>query len=162
MADRNARSSPYSGRSQGFRTQQDPYRASGRRSFNTSSNESATFSRALPMSINTPRAEEPPPPLPPPPLVADLSMNRDPGWHFQNQSAEARIPANVPKTSSLAGAFYQRERRDSDDFDSPLPSRKDGWANTDRNIPSFDSFSFDHADEGYGSLSGTSIVSQSV
>lgn len=124
------------------------------------------------MSIQGSREPSPPPPLPPPRRVKDIEMGQDLGWQWGNPGGKSVFPsASVPSTSSLHGTVNQPQReseaqyehrKESEMLRFPAFQRRKSSEKTSQSIPSIESFSFAHSDEGYGSLSGSSLAYQSV
>lgn len=127
----------------------DRYRSSGR----SSSYNSASSPSAIPMSI--PNAREPvPPPLPPPRHIAEFANGGNNGpdtaWRWGNSQEDAwgKSVASVPSSSSLYGGFVGR----GNSFSEGRPDcRRKSSASTIKSLSG--------VDEGYASLSGTSIGS---
>ena len=141
-------------------TQHDRFRSSSRSSSYNSNSSAATSS--IPMSI--PNARDPvPPPLPPPRHLADIadggSNGPDIAWQWGNSHEDhnwGRAP--VQPGSSLYGSFASRKSMmdDRPDFD-----RRGSSTSTIKSISGDDGrdTAYPRIDEGYASLSGTSIGS---
>ena len=116
-----------------------------------------------PMSIpNSQHDQRAPPPLPPPPIVPELEKGRDLSWEWANRGPRNDDPHSRP-VSPLTYALGERKGSRSGDGDLRMQviSRRESSTSTLRSPPSVDNFDLAHRDEGYGSLSGTSIA-QSV
>ena len=139
----------------------DRYRTSSRSSSYKSTSSPATS--AMPMSI--PNSREPvPPPLPPPKHIAEFSDRanggRDVAWEWGNAHEDgdwARSVPSIPVESSLYGSFSSSRKSVTDDRPE---YRRGSSASTIKSISGVDSRdSYLRIDEGYASLSGTSIGS---
>lgn len=127
-------------------------------SFNSTSSHSTA---SIPMSI--PHSRDPvPPPLPPPRHLKDLENNgnngQDIAWQWGNSQANSdwgRPLASVQPGSSLCGSFASRtdERPDN--------SRRGSSTSTIKSTSGAEirEHTYPRIDEGYASLSGTSIGS---
>ena len=114
---------------------------------------------SIPNSQNDPLA---PPALPPPPIVPELDKGRDLGWEWQNRGLRPNDPHSRPVSPlSYASAERKHSRSGEGDLRMQAVARRESSTSTLRSPPSVDNFNFVHRDEGYGSLSGTSIT-QSV
>ncbi|RDW91479.1 hypothetical protein BP5796_02644 [Coleophoma crateriformis] len=120
---------------------------------------------SVPMSI--PNAREPvPPPLPPPKHIADLADSRrngpDIAWQWGN-SAEGddwgRAASSVPPGSSLYGSFTGRGNNLADEHPD---ARRGSSVSTVKSISGVVDTrdNYPRIDEGYASLSGSSIGSK--
>jgi hypothetical protein len=134
-------------------------------SFNSTSSPS-TFS--IPMSI--PNSRDPvPPPLPPPRHLADILDNRNNGpdiaWQWGNSHEDnsdwGRSIASVQPGSSLYGSFASRKSFADDRDERPDNSRRGSSTSTIKSMSGTQSreSTYPRIDEGYASLSGTSIGS---
>ena len=120
--------------------------------------------------MNIPNAihDEPPPPLVPPRFIRDLAAGSDPGWQWGNHRSRGggigKSGGSVSPGSSLHGNWDHRmvHERTSE---RPDYVRHDSSNSTARSRPESDrrhDFSSRFIDEGYHSLSGSSIGNQSV
>ena len=137
-----------------------PHHFSSRTSSYSSSNASHPFSTsAAPVCIPNSRGSPAPPPLPPPRYIEDLALGSDPGWHWGNSGGQGesgnKFGPTSPRSSISQGSWNMRKEMEagSDDFGE---GRRDSSTSTIRSPPRND------FDEGYHSLSGTSIAYQSV
>jgi hypothetical protein len=127
-------------------------------SFNSTSSPLAA---SIPMSI--PNSRDPvPPPLPPPRHLKDLADNgnngQDIAWQWGNSPANSdwgRSIASVQPGSSLCGSFASRMD------ERPDISRRGSSTSTIKSMSGTESqeHTYPRIDEGYASLSGTSIGS---
>jgi len=119
-----------------------------------SSDTSLLFSKSAAMSIPHQRAPSPPPPLPPPRFVHDIAVGLDPGYHYSNSQSraefEARIGYDTPDSRLRQNwDIVKEEALDFDQFDEREKRRS----------PSIHDFhAMGHIDEGYHSLSGSSLA----
>jgi hypothetical protein len=131
-------------------------------SYNSTSSPSTS---SIPMSI--PHSRDPvPPPLPPPRHLADLveggNNGHDIAWQWSNSREDSsdwgRSIASVPPGSSLHGSFASRKSIMGDRADD---SRRGSSTSTIKSISGAESreHTYPRIDEGYASLSGTSIGS---
>jgi hypothetical protein len=119
-----------------------------------SSDASLLFSKSAAMSIPNQRAPSPPPPLPPPRFVHDIALGLDPGYHYSNSQSrgefEAKIGCDTP--DSRLRQNWDRVKEEALDFDQFDEREK-------RRSPSIQDFhAMGHIDEGYHSLSGSSLA----
>ncbi|KAL3427693.1 hypothetical protein PVAG01_01202 [Phlyctema vagabunda] len=134
----------------------DRYRTSSRSSsFNSASSPGIS---AIPMSI--PNAREPvPPPLPPPRHIADFG-GPDIAWKWGNSQEDGGWgkPVPVPPGSSLYGSFAGRGNSISEERPD---NRRGSSTSTIKSISTVADMrdNYPRIDEGYASLSGTSIGS---
>jgi hypothetical protein len=140
----------------------DRFRISSRSSSYNSTSSPATSS--IPMSIPNAR-EPPPPPLPPPRHLADIadggSNGPDIAWRFGNPHVDnsdwGQSIATVAPGSSLYGSFVRS--RNMDDR-REFPRRGSSTSTiTSTSRPDVRENAYPRIDEGYASLSGTSIGS---
>ncbi|KAF4624664.1 hypothetical protein G7Y89_g13506 [Cudoniella acicularis] len=134
----------------------DRFRTASRSSSYNSTSSSTTS--AIPISIMNAR-EPVPPPLPPPRHIADIAPGgNDLAWKFGNSHEDASdlgsSVASIPSNSSLYGSFARGK--------SLMHERPDFTRRTssESTIKSFRGEGREHGyprDEGYSSLSGTSI-----
>jgi len=131
-------------------------------SYNSTSSPSTS---SIPMSI--PHSQDPvPPPLPPPRYLADIGDDRNNGpdiaWQWGNSLSHGsdwgRSGASVQPGSSLYGSFASRK---SATDERPDNSRRGSSTSTIRSMGGSESReqTYPRIDEGYASLSGTSIGS---
>ncbi|MCJ1392232.1 hypothetical protein MMC18_005099 [Xylographa bjoerkii] len=137
-----------------------PHRFSSRTSSYSSPNASQPFpTPAAPVSIPNSWENPAPPPLPPPRFIEDIAMGRDPGWQWGNSGGRGefanKFGAVSPGSSISQGSWNLRKESEMGSDDSG-EARRDSSTSTIRS-PSRTDF-----DEGYHSLSGTSIAYQSV
>ena len=141
-----------------------PHRPSSR----TSGHSAMSFTRT-PGAVSIPNLRhEPPPPLPPPRFIEDFNVGRDPGWNWGNRFNSGRTEksgtGSVSPGSSLLGNWEKRmEGKDCEEF--PEDTRRVNSATTIKssldNEMKYDMFRY--KDEGYHSLSGSSLANhQSV
>ncbi len=146
-------------------TPSDPYRQSSRSNSYSSRVSPPTSSR--PMSIPKSREPPPPPPLPPPKFThlehAEDSGESDIAWQWENSRQErswGKHSPSVPPGSSLYGSFGSSGKSIVEG--RPDYNRRGSSAST---ITSISGVSIQRdaypqrIDEGYASLSGTSIGS---
>lgn len=121
------------------------------------------FSKAQrPMAIPNARAEPPPPPLPPPRFIDDGAAGGAPDtpWPDTSSIGSAKSGGSVSPRSSLRGSWgYNMAQRGS----AGRPDYRRGSSNsTIKSQPEADRrYDFSrHVDEGYHSLSGSSLVNQ--
>jgi len=132
----------------------------------SSSYNSAATSASIPMSI--PNARDPvPPPLPPPRHIADIAdgghNGPDIAWQWGNSHESSdwgRSAPSVAPGSSLYGSFHSRRGA----FDERPDSRRTSSTSTIKSLSGADSreHNYPRIDEGYASLSGTSIGSNKL
>lgn len=131
------------------------HRASSRSSpYNSASSPGPS---SVPMSI--PNAREPvPPPLPPPKNTAALTGQHDIAWQWGNSpegEGWGRAASSIPPGSSLYGSFAARGNSMVDEHPDP---RRGSSVSTIKSISGVDTRdNYPRIDEGYASLSGTSI-----
>ncbi|MCJ1244339.1 hypothetical protein MMC30_001537 [Trapelia coarctata] len=106
------------------------------------------------MSIPNQRAPSPPPPLPPPRFLHDIAVGLDPGYHYSNSQSkgefEARIGCGSP--DSRLRQSWDLVKDEALDFDQSDERES-------RRSPSIQDFhAMGHIDEGYHSLSGSSLA----
>lgn len=126
----------------------------------TSSNTS------VPMPMSIPNARDPvPPPLPPPRHLADIadggSNGRDIAWQWGNCQEDGEWGRHTPSVapgSSLYGSFASRKSITSD---RPDYDRRSSSTSTVTSMLEADTRerTYPRLDEGYASLSGTSVAS---
>jgi hypothetical protein len=105
------------------------------------------------MPIPSGRVEPAPPPaLPPPRFIEDLDVGRDPGWAWGNTVAGGRGTGAVAAHSSLRGYWERAEGRQDHRRGSSTSTVRSPADETDGR----------GRDEGYHSLSGSSLAYQSV
>jgi hypothetical protein len=141
------------------------YRASSRSSSYNSASSPATSS--IPMSI--PNSREPvPPPLPPPRHLHDIADGGNNGpdiaWQWGNSHEESRnwgSASSVAPGSSLYGSYASRKSVLDEHPEFP---RRQSSTSTIKSATGLDSRdnSYSRFDEGYTSLSGTSIGSNQL
>lgn len=126
--------------------------------------------RAAPMAIGGARvASPPPPPLPPPPIVKDMEEGYDLGWQFSNRGHSHALNL-APAASFCQSRPASSHRRDSDDSDYGASGHRDSWSSPHWPPSTKDLIvrggsitagsgtgSAVPTDEGYGSLSGSSL-----
>lgn len=137
----------------------DRFRSSSRPSFNSSLSRSLTS-----VQMPIPNMRDPvPPPLPPPKHLADIATGGDNGLDIASQWDNSRVDtergdSSVTPGSSLHGSYTSRKSiRD----EQPESARRASSSSTVKSISghrSRDTF-FPRIDEGYSSLSGSSIDS---
>ncbi|KAH8772145.1 hypothetical protein BGZ57DRAFT_764297 [Hyaloscypha finlandica] len=135
------------------------FRTSSSSSSYNSTSSPSTFS--IPMSI--PHARDPvPPPLPPPKDLADIAgggNGPDIAWQWGNshshESDWRRSVPSVPPGSSLYGSFASRKGALDE---RPDNSRRGSSTSTIKSMNGREN-TYPRIDEGYASLSGTSIGS---
>lgn len=126
------------------------------------------FSRSPgPMAVPNAHREEQyvPPPLPPPRHIEELAAGSDPGWRWGNSSNHGgfgggKFASSISSSSSLRGSWDSR-MEDEGFPDRPDPS-KHNPSITSTNLPPALDRKYDfsrHIDEGYHSLSGSSLSS---
>ena len=120
------------------------------------------------MGIPNARIDDVPPPLPPPRYINDFAAGGDPGWQWGNTPSRSggfgKSGGSVSPGSSLHGNWDQR-MGDDGCSDRPEYARHRSSNMTVRSRPGSDrrhDFSSRFVDEGYHSLSGSSIANQSV
>lgn len=152
----------------------DPSSADRSRMSSRSSSYSSRFSPSIasnPMSIPNSREPGPPPPLPPPKFVDVGPLNGRSGdpdlaWHISNSREDStwvRQSSSVNPGSSLYGSIPHRGKS-LVEHERPEFSKRGKSTPTIKTIPGLD-FARDiypRLDEGYGSLSGTSIGSNQL
>ncbi|KAI4234748.1 MAG: hypothetical protein LQ349_003589 [Xanthoria aureola] len=126
------------------------------------------FSRSSgPMAVPNAHREDQyvPPPLPPPRHMEDLAAGSDPGWRWGNSSNHGgfgggKFDSSISSSSSLRGSWDSR-MEDEGFSDRPDPSRHNPSITSTNLPPSLDrKYDFSrHFDEGYHSLSGSSLSS---
>lgn len=124
------------------------------------------FSRSQgPMAVPNARPNESfaPPPLPPPRYIEDLAAGSDPGWKWghtpKHEGFGGSFAFSGSSSSSARGSWDQR-MEDEGFPDRPDYSRRGSSSTTIRSPPSSDR-AYDlsrNIDEGYHSLSGSSLV----
>lgn len=108
-----------------------------------------------------------PPPLPPPRFLDDIAAGGDPGWQWGNNSSSGgfgKSGGSVSPGSSLHGNWDQRMGNDGNS-ERPGYTRQGSSHSTIRSRPDSDrrhGLSSRFIDEGYHSLSGSSLANQSV
>jgi hypothetical protein len=132
----------------------DRFRISSRSSSYNSTSSPATSS--IPMSIPNAR-EPPPPPLPPPRHLADTDLAWKWGNSYVDNSDWGQSIATVAPGSSLYGSFARSRNMD----DRPEFPRRGSSTSTIKSTSGADvrENAYPRIDEGYASLSGTSIGS---
>ena len=137
------------------------YGSSSRPSVWSSDASLSTSSSAIPMP--NARPAPPPPALPPPRYVEDLALGNDLGYQFgnrlQKESSGSELPCVSPG-SSLRGNWNMRKEEDMD-FEQDDDDRRRGSSTSTIRSPSFSDFHASgglHQDEGYHSLSGSSLA----
>ena len=136
-----------------------PNRLSSRTSSYSSSNASQSFSTpTTPVCIPNARENSVPPPLPPPRFIEDIALGRDPGWQWGNRGGEFghKLEPVSPGSSVRSQGSW--------DFRKELEMSADGFGGGRResSTSTIRSPSRTDYDEGYHSLSGTSIAYLSV
>ena len=118
------------------------------------SDASLPFSKSAAMSIPNQRAPSPPPPLPPPRFVHDIAAGLDPGYHYSNSQSKGEFEAKIGcgNSDSRLRQSWDSLKEEELDFD-----QSDEREN--RRSPSIQDFhAMGHIDEGYHSLSGSSLA----
>jgi len=144
----------------------DRFRTSSSSSSHNSTSSPSTFS--IPMSI--PNSRDPvPPPLPPPRHLADIAdggiNGPDIAWQWGNSHGDSSDwggpIASVQPGSSLYGSFASRKNIMDD---RPDNSRRGSATSTIKSMSGAESRenTYPRIDEGYSSLSGTSIGSNKL
>ena len=117
---------------------------------------------------NAMRDVPPPPPLAPPRIIDDLAAGSDPGWEWENHRSRSggfgKGGGSVSPGSSLRGYWDQRMIREGN-TEWPDNARRGSSNLAVRSRPDSDrrhDFSSRFIDEGYHSLSGSSLANQSV
>lgn len=120
------------------------------------------------MNIPNARHDEPPPPLPPPRFINDFAAGGDPGWQWGNTPSSdggfGKSGGSVRSGSSLHGTWDQRMGNEGHS-ERPEYARRGNSNSSVRSRPDSDrryDFSSRFVDEGYHSLSGSSLANQSV
>lgn len=120
------------------------------------------------MNIPNARHDEAPPPLPPPRFIDDIAAGGDPGWQWGNTPSSCggfgKSGGSVRSGSSLHGTWDQRMENERHS-ERPGYARRGNSSSTVRSRPDSDrrhDFSSRFIDEGYHSLSGSSLANQSV
>ena len=119
-----------------------------------------------PMSIPSKRHDPPPPPLPPPRFIEDLAAGSDPGWKWGNIGNPGAFgnseSGSVSLSSSLRGN-WDTQLESEGDSERPTYARRGSSMSTVKSPADTDVYEgFRHRDEGYYSLSGSSLMNQSV
>ncbi len=119
-------------------------------------------------NIPNARHDEAPPPLPPPRFMNDIAAGGDPGWQWGNTPSKSgglgKSGGSVSPGSSLHGNWEQKMGYDGHSG-RPEYVRRGSSNSTIRSRPEPDrrhDFSSRFVDEGYHSLSGSSLTNQSV
>ncbi|MCJ1401725.1 hypothetical protein MMC11_004942 [Xylographa trunciseda] len=110
---------------------------------------------AAPVSIPNSREHFVPPPLPPPRHIEDFALGRDPGWQWGNSGVQGEFGnkfGGVSPSSSISQGSWNLRKELEMGSDVSGEARRDSSTSTIRS-PSRTDF-----DEGYHSLSGTSIA----
>lgn len=118
------------------------------------SDASLPFSKSAAMSIPNQRAPSPPPPLPPPRFVHDIAVGLDPGYHYSNSQSREEFESRIGCVSpdSRLRKSWALPKDEAMDFDQPDERES-------RRSPSIQDFhAMGHIDEGYHSLSGSSLA----
>ena len=141
-----------------------PYRSYGSASRTSARSPDASMSTstsAIPMP--NARPPSPPPALPPPRYIENLAVGQDPGWHFGNrhhkEDSDSGMPCVSP-CSSLRGNWNMRKEENMD-YEQDDDDRRRGSSTSTLRSPSFSDFQASgvlHQDEGYHSLSGSSLA----
>ena len=120
------------------------------------------------MGIPNARIDDVPPPLPPPRYINDFAAGGDPGWQWGNTPSRSggfgKSGGSVSPGSSLQGNWDQRMGNDGHS-ERPEYARQGSSNSIVRSRPDSDrrhDFSSRFIDEGYHSLSGSSLANQSV
>ena len=120
------------------------------------------------MGIPNARIDDVPPPLPPPRYINDFAAGGDPGWQWGNTPSRSggfgKSGGSVSPGSSLQGNWDQRMGNDGHS-ERPEYARQGSSNSIVRSRPGSDrrhDFSSRFIDEGYHSLSGSSLANQSV
>ena len=132
----------------------------------SASTSKAFASSASPRPIPNSRMEIPPPPLPPPRYIEDLAVGRDPGWHWGNTAVSGTggceiASGTVSPGSSLRSAWDRRSDID-EGIEDPEDHRRESSAPRYKSPHEGDMYDYMHRDEGYSSLSGSSLFQKSV
>lgn len=104
-----------------------------------------------------------PPPLPPPRYIEDLAAGSDPGWKWGNTPKHGGFGGSFAfsgSSSSSARGSWDQRMEDEGFPDRPDYSRRGSSSTTIKSPPSYDR-TYDlsrNIDEGYHSLSGSSLV----
>lgn len=136
-----------------------PYGAhfsSSRRSSLSSSTSRSYSQSAMPMSIPRAKVDSVPPPLPPPRYVEDLAMGQDLGWQMGNTSRK-----QFGKTDGDPSPWGWNRPSPDERYSEPFGTPR-RLSSISTNLHDHDRFEYPVKDEGYHSLSGTSITSKSV
>ena len=121
-----------------------------------------------PMSIPNSMHEDPPPALPPPRHLEDLAAGNDPGWLWGNKikrSGEfgSKGSGTVSPNSSLRGGSWDTSIETRSSPERPQVVRRDSSTSTIKSTKDTEMYdAFRHGDEGYHSLSGSSLAYQLV
>ncbi|MCJ1336799.1 hypothetical protein MMC09_002077 [Bachmanniomyces sp. S44760] len=118
------------------------------------------------MSIPNSMHEDPPPALPPPRHLEDLAAGNDPGWLWGNKikrSGEfgSKGSGTVSPNSSLRGGSWDTSIETRSSPERPQVVRRDSSTSTIKSTKDTEMYdAFRHGDEGYHSLSGSSLAYQ--
>ena len=118
---------------------------------------------AAPMSIpNSSRASSPPPPLPPPTFLSDIAEGRDLAWDHLNTPWKAELQHRPTSPHLERGSRRNNSGYDEGYFEPSESRRRNDSTTMVTSLPGVEGFDRPpHGDEGYGSLSGSSLA-QSV
>ena len=118
----------------------------------------------MPVSIPHTRDDFVPPPLPPPRDLDEFDHGHDPGWRWGNTGSKGSFGSSglssVSEVSSLRGN-WDKHMGISSDSDC-IEERRRGSSVSKPKSLSKDMLEFRFKDEGYHSLSGSSLAHQSV
>ena len=137
-----------------------------RSTIHSSSTSKGFAHSASPKPIPNSRMQSPPPPLPPPRFIEDLAVGRDQGWHWGNKvvsgAGGGQIGSGtVSPGSSIRSAWNRRSEIDEGIEDSE-EYRRGSAALRYKSPHEGDMYDYMHRDEGYSSLSGSSLFQKSV
>lgn len=132
---------------------------------NSNASRSSPPTSSIPMSIPNARDDDsPPPPLPPPRYIGHDrdgggARSIDPGWEWSNSRGDHswEKPSSVKSGSSLYGSFAGY----GNGITEAVEYRRGSSASTIKSISGIDGHqnSYPRVDEGYASLSSTSMSS---
>lgn len=147
---------------QNFTASHGAQRPSRRSSSHTSSKAGPKV--AMPVSIPNTRDDFAPPPLPPPRHLDGLDDGHDPGWRWGNTGSKGGFGSSglssVSPVSSLRGNWDKNMGIQVDS--GRMEESRRGSSASKTKSPSKEMLEFRFQDEGYHSLSGSSLAHQSV